>query len=498
MQHFRVGVVFVFYAFWQNSAFVTAAEPMTLLLEAGKPSSVISPTLLGLSYETSVLLRNSDGVHYFRGENQPLLATFKTLGVRSLRIGGNSVDAAGFAGPGVGDLRDFLDFAKAAGVKVIYSVRLKEPSPSGAAGDSTGNRDSAESIAHFIHGYCPEVVDCFAIGNEPSYMKDYSVYSAHWQSIRDAIVAVYPEATFCGPDQDPSPELDKHMAVDFGSSSGRLVRISQHSYPFGCSFKNPKAKDDVSKLIPVDAGAAREKMLSPAAYAIYQKIYDGIASSISGTSVAYGLTETNSFWFSGSKGASDSYASALWAVDYLHWWAAREASNIDFHTGDRTGGEVTLPCQYAAFVTSGEGYEVRPLGYGMKLFDLGGHGRIVPIENSSAEKQILCKYATLSEEKVVSITLINKSHGASAESIDVQIKSDVPFNAPGAEVIYLRGKNDDISGGAGDVTLGDAPIKADGTWNGHWTPLRLSADSSDVISVSIPPASAAVVRVGIR
>ena len=405
-------------AIWRGSFCAEGAEPVALLLKTGKPLSAVSPEMLGLSYETSVLLRDARGGHYFRGDNLPLITMFKTLGVRSLRIGGNSVDAAAFGIPGEEDLRDFLDFAKAAQVKVIYSVRLQETPHAGGPGDPSSNAKSAAKIARFIHGYAPEVIDCFAIGNEPSYLKEYTAYSAHWKSIRDAILAVDPEATFCGPDQDPAPELDKKMVAEFGSAAGRLVKISQHSYPFGCSFKNPKARADVSKLIFVDAGEGREKMLSPAAYGIYRKIYDGIAGSISGTPVTYCLTETNSFWFSGLKGGSDSYASALWGVDYLHWWAARGASNVNFHTGDRTGGEVTLPCQYAAFVTARDGYEVRPLGYGMKLFDLGGHGRSVPIDVGTATEQNLCEYATLSEEKVVSVTLINKSHGGVRGEID--------------------------------------------------------------------------------
>ena len=287
------------------------------------------------------------------------------------------------------------------------------------------------------------------------------------------------------------------MVADFGGASGRLVKVSQHSYPFGCSFKNPKMKD-VSKLIFVDAAAGREKMLSADAYAVYQKVYDGIGRAISGTAVTFSVSETNSFWYSGLRGGSDSYASALWAADYLHWWAARGASNINFHTGDRTGGEVTMPCQYAAFVTSEEGYEVRPLSYGMKLVDLGGHGRVVPVNVVAGGGHNLCEYATISDEKVVSITLINKSHGAKGESIDVRVTSDAAFKETGAQVIFLRGRNDDIAGGSGDVTLGDAQIKSDGTWDGHWTPLPVLTGDGNTIPVTIPPASAAVVRVGMR
>ena len=159
-------------------------EPITLQLDTGKASSGVSPEVLGLSYETSLLLPGMRGEHYFQGDRLALITLFKTLGVKSLRIGGNSVDAAGFAVPGEGDIRDLLDFAKAAGVKVIYSVRLQETGTTGttqAGGDSASNAESAAKIARFIHGYAPEVVDCFSIGNEPHYLKVYAEYTAKWK-----------------------------------------------------------------------------------------------------------------------------------------------------------------------------------------------------------------------------------------------------------------------------------------------------------------------------
>jgi hypothetical protein len=107
-------------------------------------------------------------------------------------------------------------------------------------------------------------------------------------------------------------------------------------------------------------------------------------------------------------------------------------------------------------------------------------------------------YATVSEDKTLAVTLINKSHGAGAKEQTVQIVADgVVANSP-AQVIFLRGKNDDISGGSDDVTLGDAPIAEDGGWSGRWTALPASAVVNNAISVTMPPASAAVVKVALR
>ncbi|MBP8302859.1 MAG: hypothetical protein KBE04_01875 [Phycisphaerae bacterium] len=475
-----------------------AAEPIPVSVKALQPGAQVSRDLLGLSYETSAILPDANGTHSFRPDNRPLVTVFRTLGIRSLRIGGNSVDSPTIPVPDEQDVRALFEFARAAGVRVIYSVRLQESVPSSASPGLAGaaNAESAARMAKLIHEHDPDLLDCFAIGNEPGYYKDYAVYSAKWKAIRDAILAVYPDAAFCGPDQNPSPDLTQRMVRDVGNPSGRLVQITQHSYPFGCSYQNPGvAKSDVTQLIPLDAAAARERMLSPAAYKVYEGIHEGIAAALSGTSVSYRLTETNTYWFSGLKGASDSYASALWALDYLHWWASHGADGLNFHTGDYTGGDISMPCRYAVWVTSSRGYEVRPLGYGMKMFDLGGHGRVLQVAVPPGAN--LAAYATLDGD-TVAVTLIHKAHGAESQEQPVQIELDTSLADRRAQVLFLRARKDDIAGGSADVTLGGSPIQEDGTWNGRWLLLPSGAVTDHAITLTLAPASAAVVKAAIR
>jgi hypothetical protein len=482
-------------AIFMSLHWCVAADPVTISVNTAQPGAEIPPRALGLSYETSLMLPDAHGVHYFRSDNKPLITLFKTIGVKSLRIGGNSVDAPNVPLPSEADVTAFFDFAKAAGVKVIFSVRLEEANTPGAtdtspisSAGSIANAQSAARFAKLIHDRYSDVLDCFAIGNEPSYFKDYALYSAKWKAIRDAIAAVYPGAEFCGPDQNPSPELDARIAHDLAGDG--LIKITQHSYPFGCAYKNPQARTNIANLIPFDAAEAREKMLSPKAYDIYEKIYRGIAGAITNTALAYRLTEVNSYWFSGLQGASDSYVSGLWAVDYLHWWTSHGADGMNFHTGDRTGGDVSLPCRYAAFVTSAHGYEARPLAYGMKLFDLGGHGKQLTITNSASTN--LVAYATL-DSNTIFVTLLNKAQGTSDENSKIQIKLDAPVDDSSAQAIFLQAKNGVIGTGSSGVTLGGGSIKEDGTWNGNWAPVKIT--NNKFIAISMPPASAAVVRV---
>jgi hypothetical protein len=461
--------------------FRAGAQPVTIAVDVRQPGAEISPLMLGLSYETGLLLPDDKGTRYFRPDNRPLIQMFRTLGVQSLRIGGNSVDATNFAIPSIADVRSLFEFARAARVKVIYSVRLQD-----------GDPQSAAQLAKVIHDDYADVLDSFAIGNEPSYYKDYAVYTNRWVTIRNAMLEVFPDAKFSGPDQNPSPELCAKMVRDFGNPAGHLAEITQHSYSFGCSYKNYKEKDP-AKLIPQDAAAAREKMLSPDAYGIYEKILAGTTNAIAGKSVGFRLSEANSYWFSGLKGASDSYASALWGAEYLHWWAAHGARGINFHTGDRTGGSIVMPCRYAAFVTAKGGYEARPLAYGLKLFELGGHGKILPVHLAATTNQNLCAYATLAADQTIFVTIINKAIGKNA-AVDARIEFQNVMSGRSAKLISLTAKDNDIAGGSDDVKLGGSAIKLDGTWRGQWKSLRLADADKTKVFINLPPASAAVVQ----
>lgn len=449
---------------------------------ADPAGQVIPADALGLSYETSILRPNADGIRYFRPENRELLKMFQTIGVKSLRIGGNSVDDPKVPLPDHDDVRSLFRFARQAGVKVIYSVRLQDGDPASAA-----------AFARLIHGEFRSELECFAIGNEPSYYKDYAVYKAKWVAIRDAIVRVFPEARFCGADDNPRPELIAKLVRDFGTSEGRLVQITQHSYPFGCAYKNPKeGAKDVTKLIPVDAAEARNRLLTSPPVGTYEEILKGMKAAVAGTPLTFRLTETNSYWFSGLDGASDRYASALWAVEYLHWWMSHGAAGLNFHTGDRTGGSVNLPCRYAAFVSSAKGYEVRPLAYGMKLFAEGGTGRYLPARVEASQGDQIAAYAVARGDGLVAVTLINRdAKNEAAVRVDLASAKAVQ----GARVLRLLARANDLAAESRDVTLNAVGIGGDGKWNGKWIVLGRSAITGTAVSVTLAPASATVVEV---
>ena len=462
-----------------------AAEPLRISVEdsAAKP---LSDDVAGLSYETSVLLPGADGRRYFRADNAPLVQMFKTLGVKNLRIGGNSVDDPSIPIPTEDDIRSLFEFARAAGVKVIYSVRLQD-----------GDPESAAKVTKLIRENYADLMDCFSIGNEPDYYHDYNVLKAKWTAIQKAMLAEWPEARFCGMDQNPKPALIKKVVEDFGKT-GNFVMITQHSYPFGCSYSNPQdAKSGVDKLIPQEPVSSRQRMLSADAYKTYAEILEGMVEAVAGTGLSFRLTETNSYWFSGLKGVSDRYVSAIWGLDYLHWWATHGSDGINFHTGDRTGGGISLPCRYAVFVSSEEGYAARPLAYAMKMFALGEFRSPLQIKIPSSDSSDVVAYGGMAGKNELLVTLINKAHGGTAKDRQVVLSLPSSWNVQSAETVEMRSATGDPGADSG-ISVGKGEIGADGSWDGKWTPVATSSIRDSGIDLSIAPLSAVVVRISLK
>ena len=96
----------------------TAEESaVTVSVDVKNPGAAIAPDFSGLSFEVSILPPNENGVRYFRPDNLPLINLFHTLGIKNLRIGGNTSDRDARKLPAEADLDSLFEFAKVAGVK---------------------------------------------------------------------------------------------------------------------------------------------------------------------------------------------------------------------------------------------------------------------------------------------------------------------------------------------------------------------------------------------
>ena len=93
-------------------------------------------------------------------------------------------------------------------------------------------------------------------------------------------------------------------------------------------------------------------------------------------------------------------------------------------------------------------------------------------------------------DKTLRITVLNKEHSTTGGVAKLTINAGMPL-AP-AEVIFMAAPQGDITSITG-ITIGDAQIKEDGSWNGTWSHLPAAAKDG-TITVTVPAASAAVIK----
>ncbi|MGH8022100.1 MAG: glycosyl hydrolase family 79 C-terminal domain-containing protein, partial [Limisphaerales bacterium] len=144
--------------------------------------------------------------------------------------------------------------------------------------------------------------------------------------------------------------------------------------------------------------------------------------------------------------------------------------------------------RYAAFWTSSGGYDAHPLGYGIKAFDMGGHGDVLPVTISNPDQLDLTAYA-VGDSGSLLVTLINKEDGPEGRGADVTVVAGDVIGRP--RVMFLTAPGGDAAATTG-VTLGGAPIADDGAWHGKWTILPATKMGRCVLRV--PAASAAILK----
>ncbi len=230
---------------------------------------------------------------------------------------------------------------------------------------------------------------------------------------------------------------------------------------------------------------------------LYRKDYEPIRK----LGIKYRLTESNDY-LQGVPGASNSFASALWALDYMHWWAEHGASGVNFHNNQWIYTDTVVPRNNVwnspGVCTQGPcaDYYVTPKGYGIKAFNIGGHG--YPLETSVHAGDVpkdwrLTAYAVGSGQDLY-VTVINKIQGNEPDhAARVTIIPDgVLFAKASIATMTLS------SGVPGDATrltaqLAGATIVNTGRqWRGAWTPQN--ADISGHVTLTVKPATAMIVH----
>jgi hypothetical protein len=472
------GVILVFISYSANGQ--KRPSVVTVAVDLKTKGPIIPDDFTGLSFETGSERIGNAGVkgYFFDANSKQVLNLFKELGIKNLRVGGGSVDIKTVE-PTRADIDHFFGFVKAANLKVLYSFRLLN-------GNATVNAD----IAKYIWSRYGSYIDCFSIGNEPDWrsyhltdleITDYPSYYKKWKRFQKAILDSVPAATFTGPETGSNYPVngakntnynDKSWTVNFaGDEKGsKLINyISLHNYA-GQDAPGNTIQTLLEKMLSADMA----KVNFPA-------LYQTDLVPVLKAGFKYRVTESNSF--SGDvAGGSNSFAAALFSLDYMHWWAAHNSAGVNFHNKQWV--------KNAPIYKDADGsFNAYPIGYGIKAFNIGGHGAVQPITITNTDGINLTAYAVQSTDGLY-ITIINKTYGTGSKDAQVILKSS--NTAHNVAILSLNAPGNDVTSLAG-ITLGGAPISNNEVWQGKWTPVKTKKASNCIVQV--PASSAIIVKI---
>jgi hypothetical protein len=505
-----------------QGAAAPVSRPVTITVDSAHPGPVIPDDFAGLSFERGPLLPHSNaGVsgNLFNPENDSLVTLFRNMGMRSLRVGGGTVDQlipAGTGSDGFAGIDGLFAFAAMTGVQVVYTLRLLSP----AANPVNDLQAVNAQAAGYIWSHYRDNVSSFAIGNEPDWhdyhtwpghQRDpaifeavldapgsaYPSYLARWRSFADALLAAAPGAPLSGPDlgaydkgtytpdQHTGMSWTQRLATD-EKQSGRVAEVSQHYY-VGGSPGQTTAEQAISNMLSAEWVTAAEHGSQPASttYTPYPWLHANNLAPVAQAGLRFRLTESNDY-LAGVPGASDAYASALWALDHLHWWAANGCAGVNFHNKQWLHTATIVPNPAGP----GHGYVINPKGYGIKAFTLGSAGQVKPTQVQNPNGVNLTAYCVGAAGEDY-VTIINKAHGANPPDAAVTIVAPGPA-IQGAQVMTLAGAQRGDAQGT-KVTLGGAAITGDAPWNGTWSTVDVGPDSK--ISLTVQATTAAIVKI---
>jgi hypothetical protein len=402
------------------------------------------------------------------------------------------------------DNQFFTALAAAGVTNVIYSLHC--------FCETTSSDNIAAATTILMNPKDARMLESFALDNEPNYNINQQCptnkwtepqYKAQWDmvhtQIENGIVAAgLPMVPFSGPDDggdvppNPGTNTPQSWVLLFARDEATnqfYTMATEHDYDSSCNSTNP---DSIGMAVT---------NLSPARVTNWNLAFSTLLGGATkwpndfyGNKLRYRLTEASAFNNGGGNTNGQSFSTALWELDFCHWWAQRGCAGVN---------PFNRPVDYSAPMqldyTSGN-WTAMPYAYGLKAFNLGGHG--LPFTNTAAffvnpGGINLTAYGVLSVDgRHLYVTVINKTFdGAGASAATVTIPAPRNFSSPtNAQYLLLSCMPDGQEGNATNLQtayLGGATIPNSGKWNGAWSPLTMNSQGQ--VSMVVQPATAVII-----
>jgi hypothetical protein len=453
----------------------SAGLEIPLHIDVTRTVATIPADFIGLGYEISSVARPG----LLSATNSAYVQLVRSLGKRGvIRVGGNTADYASYLANGtpvslpegkggsvVNDavLHDLGEFLEATGWQLIWALNL-----------GSGSLQNAVDEARAVMRAVGDRLLAFEIGNEPDLFSHnphrhrnygYNDYLREFRQYREALQKAIPGIPFAAPDAATATDWVTRFAKDERSN---IKLLTEHYYRDGA--KNPTSTID--ELLHPD----------PKLTTMLQQLK--AASESSG--LPYRICETNSFYGGGKAGVSDTFASALWVLDFMFSVASGGCAGVNMETGVNQLGFIS---HYSPIGDDEHGhYWAAPEYYGMLAFAQTGVGRIVGCSVDAGGKNISA-YATQPDAKRLMLTIINKEADYHAE---VAIKHEMSASFKTAQVLQLSAPSLESKSG---IALGEAAVSASGAW--HPASTTSITFNNAGLKLRVPHASALVATLSV-
>jgi hypothetical protein len=425
------------------------AATTTITVDGAHPFGAMPSDFVGLSFEMREL-----GVGSFASTGN-LPALLRTLGRGNIRISGNTLDRdtlwvpAGQQPPQplpdwVQDVVTPADIARLGQFLRLTGWRAEVGINMGHW-DSALAADQARTMFATL-GHRLQAAEC---GNEPNSWVSkgfrtapfgYPQYKPEWEACADAVG----NSRIAGPDTS-SPTSTGPWVTSFANDEhARLNMITAHNY-------SVPSTSDVTRLLSPQTVASQLSNLAPQ------------LAAARAVGLPIRIDETNSSAGGGIVGVSDTYASALWAMDYNLLMAQAGYAGLNFHGGlgvcgaPLYNGKFQIYTPICAANTADEAakvYVAMPEYYGLLMATRMGTGRFLPVSISSDRN--VTAYAVRGAEGRISIAVIEKDDTAGAS---VHIGLSIGTGSCTAHVVHLTGPS--LTSTAG-VAIQGATVGRDG------------------------------------
>src|SRR6185503_4682613 len=438
----------------------SAADFVSVTLDTGARLGAIPADFMGLGYEISSVavpgLLSDKNSTYLR-----LIQNFRTPGV--IRIGGNTSDYASYDARGEAkslpkgtmvneaSLRELRGFLDAIGWRLIWGLNL--------GADKLDNAmDEARAVAEIMG----DKLIALEVGSEPHLFPnqrhrprayDFAMYLSDYRRFKAAIRGVLPRVPFAGPDVAGAVDWFEQ----FSRQEGDIALLTAHHYITGQA--NP--------------AATIETMVAPNTR--YRASLARFQAAAKLARKPWRMCETASFSGGGKAGVSDTFAAALWSLDYLFELANFSCAGVNMQTGVNHLGWIS---RYSPIADDMKGnYSAAPEYYGLLAFSLAGRGEMM-VSRCAPGLVNLTAYATRQFRNTACIAIINK---------DQYRDATVTIRGASAREAQLMRLTAPSLTATGEITLGGASVNKAGFWSGKRDRIRLEG------GVAVPAASAALV-----